>query len=219
MSRHLSFPSSVRQVLGVCIPLILLGSTPAWALYKVVGPDGRVTYTDRPPVDRPAVAIKANASSTAATDNLPFELKRIAARYPVVLYTSAKCVPCDTGRQTLQSRGIPFVEKSVQTDEDIKELMRLESSNQMPILKVGSKKLLGFSPSEWTTYLDAAGYPAQSALPSSYRQPAASPLTTPAASETAAGTTSPQDSGTTSPTGAPGPEAQPSPKTPPGFKF
>ena len=30
---------------------------PAWALYKGVGPDGRVTYTDRPPADARAARV------------------------------------------------------------------------------------------------------------------------------------------------------------------
>ena len=36
--------------------IILLASTPAWAQFKVVGPDGRVTYTDRMPADAGAGA-------------------------------------------------------------------------------------------------------------------------------------------------------------------
>ena len=82
-------------------------SGPAWALYKVVGPDGRVTYTDRAPVDKPAKAIKANGASTP-TDALPYDLQKVVSRFPVTLYTGNNCTPCDTARQLLKTRGVPF---------------------------------------------------------------------------------------------------------------
>ena len=76
-------------------------ATPAWALYKVVGPDGRITYTDRAPTDKPAQALKTNGAAVS-TEGLPFELQRVVGRYPVTLFTSAKCAPCDAARQMLK---------------------------------------------------------------------------------------------------------------------
>ena len=206
MNRHLSFSTRLLTTLSG----LMLLSGPAWALYKVVGPDGSVTYTDRPPTDKPAVSIKTNGSSVA-TSNLPFELKQVVNRYPVTLYTSPKCTPCDAGRQLLQTRGIPFVERTIQTADDIKAVQRLENSDQVPLLKVGSKQLQGYSLSDWTSYLDAAGYPSKSALPANYQQPAATPLTTPAASAPAAAPTKVDT--------APVPVPAPVPGTPPGFRF
>ncbi|HEY9238447.1 MAG TPA: DUF4124 domain-containing protein, partial [Burkholderiaceae bacterium] len=42
---------STNRLAWLCwVPLVaLLAGTPAHAQYKVVGPDGKVTYTDRPP--------------------------------------------------------------------------------------------------------------------------------------------------------------------------
>lgn len=206
MSRHLSMFIRLSATLGGLLVL----SSPAWALYKVVGPDGRVTYTDRPPVDKPAISIKTNGSVVAA-DNLPFELKQVVSRYPVTLYSSSKCSPCDAGRQFLQTRGIPFVERTVQTPDDIKALQRLENNDQVPILKVGSKQLQGYSVSEWTSYLDAAGYPAKSALPANYRQPAATPLAPPAAASAPEVAPTKVEPAPTAPTSTPGAS--------PGFRF
>ncbi|MBI2733529.1 MAG: DUF4124 domain-containing protein [Aquabacterium sp.] len=76
-----------RAVLSSLLALLaLMSGSSAWALYKVVGPDGRVTYTDRPPSDRPAQAIRANGA-TASTEGLPYELQRVVSRYPVSLFT------------------------------------------------------------------------------------------------------------------------------------
>ena len=150
-------------------------SAPAWAQYKVVGPDGRVTYTDRPPVDRPSQAVKSSGTAAGSVP-LPYTLRNVVARYPVTLYTSKECVPCTTGRNLLINRGIPFSEKTVESNDDIAALQRLASAGSLPLLTIGGQQLKGYSDSEWTQYLDAAGYPKTSQLPSSYRRPAAAPL-------------------------------------------
>lgn len=155
--------------------LALLSGSSAWALYKVVGPDGRITYTDRPPSDRPAQAIRANGA-TASTEGLPYELQRVVSRYPVTLFTGPKCPSCDAGRQMLKDRGVPFVEKTVSTSDDAKAYTKQENTDQLPSVRIGQKQLLGYSQSDWTSYIDAAGYPAKSALPLNYRWPEPSPL-------------------------------------------
>ncbi|MFP5486644.1 MAG: NrdH-redoxin, partial [Gammaproteobacteria bacterium] len=46
----------------------------------------------------------------------------------------------------------------------------------LPLLTIGAQQIKGYSDAEWTQSLDAAGYPKQSLLPSSYRRPAPAPL-------------------------------------------
>ncbi len=150
--------------------------SPAWALYKVVGPDGKVTYTDRPPLDAKAESVKAGASSGPSTAGLPYALARVVSRYPVLLITSAKCSACESARQLLTSRGVPFTEKTVNTPEDAQALSRQEGTDQVPLMRIGGQQVLGFSANEWTSYIDAAGFPAQSLLPANYANPAPTPL-------------------------------------------
>jgi len=158
----------------------LLLALPCHALYKVVGPDGRVTYTDRPPA---AAAAGSKVSSLGAGGNavsetqLPLELRQPVARYPVTLYTMDTCNPCDAARQLLRQRGIPFAEKQVSTREDADALQRLSGGNQAPTLAIGAQVLRGLSPDVWNSYLDSAGYPRESRLPATYQFPAATPLT------------------------------------------
>jgi glutaredoxin len=194
--------------------LVLALATPAWALYKVVGPDGRITYTDRAPSDRPAQALKANGASES-TEGLPFELQRIVARYPVTLYTSTNCTPCETGRQLLKTRGVPFVEKTVGSADDIKAFARLENTDQLPVVRIGQKQIQGFSQADWVSYLDAAGYPVKSALPLNYRWPAPAPLVPPPSkvNEPSASDSAGRSS---APSGIP---TEPSGSAPSGFRF
>jgi hypothetical protein len=46
----------------------------------------------------------------------------------------------------------------------------------LPSATIGGQQLKGYSDSEWSQYLDAAGYPKSSTLPAGYRNPAATPL-------------------------------------------
>lgn len=189
-------------------------SSPAWAQYKVVGPDGRVTYTDRPPVDSPSQAVKSSGTAAGSVP-LPYTLRNVVARYPVTLYTGTSCAPCDAGRNLLKSRGIPFTEKTVNTSDDARALQSREGTNQVPVIRIGSKQIAGYEQGEWTSYLDAAGYPSESALPPTYRHPAATPLAPAAAPksepEPEAGTLPPPQFNS-----APG---NPAGNAPPGFRF
>lgn len=152
----------------------------AQQVYKIVGPDGRITFSDKPPLNpevkaEPAktVSMRAGGSGLAS---LPFELRQAAQRYPVTLYTAAGCEPCTRGRSFLSSRGIPFSEKTVSTREDADALLRLANTKGVPVLMIGGQQLKGFSDTEWGQFLDAAGYPKTSQLPPTYVAPAAQPL-------------------------------------------
>lgn len=192
----------------------LAGAPPALALYKVVGPNGEVTYTDRPPTD-PSRTRQISASGSGGTAvALPIELQQATSRFPVTLYTTIDCRPCDDGRNLLTQRGIPFSERTVRTAEDYRAYQSLVPSQQMPALQIGGQRMTGFSASEWGSYLDAAGYPRESRLPPGYQRAAASPLApAQSAAETSEATPA---AASPSPTQAPPPPAG---NAPPGFRF
>lgn len=154
----------------------------AQTVYRIVGPDGRVTFSDKPPVAKDKTNDKVTATDRSgrpldvAGASLPFELRQVVTRFPVTLYTAGTCVPCATGRNLLISRGVPFTERTVNTNDDIDALQRLSGENSLPFLTIGGQKIKGYSDSEWTQFLDAAGYPATSQLPGNYRQSPAAPL-------------------------------------------
>ncbi|MED5620131.1 glutaredoxin family protein [Ideonella sp. BN130291] len=157
----------------------LLMSVPAWSQYKVVGPDGKVTYTDRPPATQPATqhgkaAAKPGEGSGEA--GLPYVLRTAVSRFPVVLYTTPACEPCDRGRDLLRTRGVPFREKVASSSADIEAWNRQIGSQQAPVLSVGGQMLRGFAVDSWNSYLDVAGYPRESRLPANYTAPPPQPL-------------------------------------------
>jgi glutaredoxin len=173
-----------RGLAALACGCVFFGATNAQAqqVYRIVGPDGRVTFSDKPPAT-PAAKVTATdntlATNQPAGPALPFELRQVVTQYPVTLYTSSNCAPCDSGRSLLNSRGVPFSEKTVTTAQDADALQRLSGSTSLPLLTIGAQHVAGYSPSEWTQYLNAAGYPERSKLPSGYHSPAATPLTVP----------------------------------------
>jgi hypothetical protein len=77
----------------------------------------------------------------------------------------------------LSSRGVPYTEKTVTSNEDIEALKRLTNgAPSLPFLTIGGQQLRGFSQIEWGQFLDAAGYPKTSQLPASSTPAPASPL-------------------------------------------
>lgn len=156
-----------------------LAAGAAAAQFKVIGADGKVTYTDREPNanDGKVSALGARAATQAAEPTLPFELRAPVAKYPVTLYTTSQaCEPCNSARQLLKSRGIPYSERQVVTNEDSDALENLSGGREAPTLTIGSQTLRGLAGDVWNSYLDAAGYPRQSALPQSYQYRPATPI-------------------------------------------
>jgi glutaredoxin len=171
-------PYAIQATLGAVL-LASAAVAPAQTVYRIVGADGHVTFSDKAPVNAEQGKVSATglgAAAAASAAALPFELRQVAGRYPVVLYSAPDCGPCGAGRALLISRGIPFAERSVTSNEDIAALKRLSGETSLPFLSLGGQRIKGYSDVEWSQYLDAAGYPKTSLLPASYRPAAAVPL-------------------------------------------
>lgn len=195
---------------------LLFGSASMAQQYKVTGPDGRVTYTDRPPVTQNARVQPLSASGGPAPQSaLPAVLRDAASRYPVALYTASDCSACDLARNYLKQRGIPFNETTVNTAQDSAAFrQRFSGSSSVPLLTIGAQRLESFDQPAWSGYLDAAGYPKSSALPPNYVASAAAPMVPlPADPAKSAGVPTLPQAATAQR------EEPPAPGTPPGFKF
>ena len=208
------FPS--HRLTGLALLLVAAGAM-AQPIYRNVDKNGKVTFSDRAPTasTEPAAGPQAGIVPPANA-GLPYELRQVAQRYPVTLYTGEECAPCGAARSLLTTRGIPFEERTVKSNQDVEALQRLSSQASLPLLTIGSQQLKGFSDTEWSQYLDAAGYPKSNSLPVDYRNPPARPMVAqqaaPAAPEPAAPVPAPQQQAAPAPSG-------PSPSNPAGIKF
>ena len=212
----LAFKSIAACSLFVSAAFLFTPLSHAQQVFRIVGPDGKVTFSDKPPADTNAKVTTGTGASAGGggSGTLPFELRQIAQKYPVTLYTGENCGPCQTARTFLLSRGVPFVEKTVNSNDDIQALQRLSGDGSLPFATIGGQQLKGFSDSEWTQFLNAAAYPSTSILPPSYRQPAATPMV---AVSAVANNAPPRAA--VAPAPAPTPQAAPAPSNPAGIRF
>lgn len=207
--------SSMHRLTGLALLLAAAGAM-AQPIYRNVDKNGKVTFSDRAPTasTEPAAGPQAGVT-TPANAGLPYELRQVAQRYPVTLYTGEECTPCNAARTLLTTRGIPFEERTVKSNEDIEAFKRMSSQNSLPLLTIGSQQLKGYADAEWSQYLDAAGYPKSNSLPAGYRNAPARPMiaqqAAPAPRAAAAPAAQPAP-----PTPAPN---DPSPSNPAGIKF
>ena len=166
---------STRLVRLAAVAMLLGGAAVgALAQYKIVGPDGRVTYTDKPPTPQD-IRPGTGTSAQSGTGGLPFETRQAMTKYPVTLFTMKSCPGCDQARQSLRQRGIPFSEYTVATNDDNAALQARFGGTSLPVVLIGSQSIKGYSSSDLQSYLDAAGYPAQAHLVG-YNWAPASPL-------------------------------------------
>jgi glutaredoxin len=213
---------TIKSVASCALSVLALGAfsfnVQAQQLYRIVGPDGKVTFSDTPPPAASNAKVTAGRGGKFAADgptgnpSLPSELRAVATRYPVTLYTSKDCGPCGNARNMLSNRGVPFTEKLIESNQDIEALQRLSGENSLPFATIGAQQLKGYSDQEWSQYLDAAGYPKTSVLPANFRNPAPTPMVARAAPTPAAPV----------PEAAPAPRAAapaPAPANPAGIKF
>jgi glutaredoxin len=171
--------SFAKAALAVLALAAFAGAAGAQQVYRIVGPDGKVTFSDRPPSEgkaAPAQAVAIGGGGGSPVSSLPIELRRAAGQYPVSLYTTNSCGPCESARSYLRQRGIPYSEYTVSTREDFAALQRVSGTSSLPFMTLGAQHIPGFSEAEWSQYFDAAGYPRASQLPSGYRNADPQPL-------------------------------------------
>lgn len=186
-------PFVVTGLIGLAAATLFAPLAAAQQVYRIVGPDGKVTFSDKPPLDanaKLAPVVSFGGGTGGGTASLPFELRQAADKFPVTLYTTAGCAPCGAGRAYLTSRGIPYSERTIVSAADAEALKRMAGVETLPLLTVGGQQIKGYSDAEWGQFLDAAGYPAKSTLPPSWRNREPTPLVTvqaPAAAANGAG--------------------------------
>lgn len=153
-----------RTTLLLLAAALLYGTTSAQAqqrIYKWTNEDGQPQYSDRPPP--PGVHVEEQRVFSGRADTVPaFSMRVVAANFPVVLYTSADCGEhCNTARQLLQNRGIPFREVVVEgTEESLAAYRQVFGVPEtVPSVLIGREQIKGYAASIWHEKLDEVGYP------------------------------------------------------------
>lgn len=165
----------MRTAVSITLPVLaMLASGSAIAQYKYTTPDGKTVYSDQPPPSDARNVQQANFGTLGAgidSSRMPYELRRAYETYPVTLFTTNNCAPCDQGKALLQARGVPYVEKTVNTAEDVAVMKAQGLGEKLPVLAVGSNRVPNFQESAWNIALDAASYPKNPSAGGSFTNP------------------------------------------------
>lgn len=150
--------------LGVILIALLCAagalSANAGKLYKWVDKHGNVSYQDQPPPDDAPGRVEHRDIGDRTKINNSDDSSSASVRFPVVLYSSTKCGPCDIARNYLNARKIPFTEKNAGSDLAIQdELRKKAGALVVPTISIGSKVITEYSQAWLDSELDQAGYP------------------------------------------------------------
>ena len=133
----------------------------AQQVYRWVDADGRVQYSDQPPPAGTKNVQEKNVGGNSIQNNdLSLVAQDAQKKNPVTVYISECGEACDAGKAYLNKRGIPHTVVDPTRSLELNKKFKEETGGSVvPVMKVGEKRLSGWSESSWASALDAAGYP------------------------------------------------------------
>jgi glutaredoxin len=156
----------VRAILAALLLFVAQAATAE--LFKIVGPDGKVTYADKPPFDAKTAKITEikvesyngppQINPTAAKPDWAAILKRPlygqqASAAGLVMYSAEWCGPCKRAKKYMDAKGIAYVALDIDKNpEDKAECNRLGGGG-IPLFLKGTKTMKGFSEAKLDSFL------------------------------------------------------------------
>lgn len=136
-------------------------TTPALGetLYKTIGADGRVEYTDRPPAagkaaktlnftDLPATPLPESVLRYREELHRSMKDRLANAGKPAAgpqLFTAVWCGYCSKAKSYLAQRGIAFREHDIDTPDGQLAFAQAGNASGIPLLVLGEQRVQGFS--------------------------------------------------------------------------
>ena len=136
----------IRTITIGLATLLCSAAAGAQTLYKIVGADGKITYSDRQPDDNKGKALKIAVPPAASPQ---------AQQTKVVLYSAAWCGYCTKAKAYMTAAHIRFEEIDVDTAYGRSAFARASGSapssgnarvGGIPYLVMGEQKQRGYSP-------------------------------------------------------------------------
>jgi glutaredoxin len=123
-------------------------------IYKVIGADGKVSYTDKAPQDRTA---KSETLKIQTWSGAPSVSSYNGSVRKVTLLSAQWCGICRQAKAYMTSRKIAFEEWDIDRSDYARSKMRELGAKGVPVILVGKQKMVGFSPEGLDDMLQKAG--------------------------------------------------------------
>lgn len=121
-------------------------------IYKVVGPDGKVSYSDKEPQAEKAEKLKIQTySGTPSVSSLDASVKR------VTLFSAQWCGHCRAAKAYFNKNKIAFDEWDTDKSYYAQRKMKEFGTKSVPVILVGNQKMIGFSPESFEAMRGKAG--------------------------------------------------------------
>ena len=129
------------------------------SLYKVVGTDGKITYTDRPPAEGKSTTLQfVDAPTTPLPESVlkyQAELRksmqgRLSAAKKIdssdtTLFMATWCGYCTRAKAYLNANGIRYQEIDIDTPAGARAFVEAGGSGGVPLLVIAGQRARGFS--------------------------------------------------------------------------
>lgn len=150
-----------RMISLALLTALLAGAASAQTVYRWTDSAGRVQYSDQPPpADAKGVQEKNVQGSSIQNNETSLAASDAQKKNPVTLYVSECGESCDGAKGYLNKRGIPHTVVDPTRSAELNKKFREDTGGTViPVLKVGERRLTGWSESNWAQALDSAGYP------------------------------------------------------------
>jgi glutaredoxin len=151
--------------------LVCAATAQADTLYKVVGPDGKITYTDRPAAEGKSVTalefasapssplpdsvLKYQADLQKSMQNRLAQASKIESSGTPTLFIATWCGYCTRAKAYLKGKGIGFREYDIDTAEGGRAYFEAGGRKGVPLLVAGDKRQQGFSEGSYDKFFAA----------------------------------------------------------------
>lgn len=139
-------------------------------VYKVVQPDGTVTYSDQPPTagastrlefrNLPATPLSESALRFRAEIERSLKARAAAPKDPQAgelrLFTASWCPHCKRAKAHLAARNLRFTEYDIDTPDGMAAFIQA-SGRAVPLLVSTSGRVQGYSEGKYDQFLSASG--------------------------------------------------------------
>jgi glutaredoxin len=148
----MTYKSAVR-FLVLCALLVGATTGSQAGIYKWVDADGRVQFSDHPPMDGGAEQVELpeintyQAISVEAVERIDTrpEEPRLGGSKKVLMYSASWCGVCARARRFFEAEGIPFRELDVEKNQTARREWKRLNAGGVPLILVGGKRMSGFS--------------------------------------------------------------------------
>jgi glutaredoxin len=151
--------------------LLFATGASAATVYKSVGADGKITYSDEPPANAresktlkteeapatplPPAVLKYQAELRKSMQGRSDDAAKVDSAGRTVLFGASWCGYCKKAKAYLNAKGVKYNEYDIDSPDGAKAYLNAGGSGGVPLLLVDGRRLRGFSEASYDSIFSA----------------------------------------------------------------